>query len=397
MSVGLAMLVIALAAAWTGLVVGRRRGRRAGLAQAGALLDAMEDGIVVCDHDDAVLTMNATAAALLGTQIAAARGMPVATLLAGRDSNGADLVRRITEAADATTIDGTLGGHDGIPVRLAVAPVHDGSRPVGRAIVIRDMREQRRLTRMRTEILANVGHELRTPLTSALGFARLVQTRDLSPQKAQAFVGAIVDACEKLERVIDLLVDVAAVESGKTPTGVGRVNVGRLVQARVGKWQTRAPRHTFALKASDDLGAIIGNRTLLEHAVDELLDNAVKFSPDAGTIDVTASIDRDMVEIAVTDRGIGIAPDHVASLFEEFTQVDASATRRFGGLGLGLALVRRVARTHDGTVDVESTPGAGSTFRLRLPVVRSIVIERTEPRPSRRPSARVPVGQGSRP
>jgi len=346
-------------------LLGRRRGRRAAYAHAGALLELIDDAVLVADARGTVTMANAVASALIGTQ---PRGLGVGEVFAGTDADGAPLGRTIASTHAPATISGALvAGDESIPVRVAVSPI-GGRCPAGRAIVIKDMREHHRLESLKTEILANVGHELRTPLTSALGFARLAATRELGPEKTKAFVAAVVESCERLERVIDLLVDAATVEAGKAPTTVDRVRIVNLVGERVQRIEGRAASHVFAVRTTGRARALAGNRALLAHAIDELLDNAIKFSPDGGLITVHVTDAGESVEISVADQGIGIADEHLDRLWGDFQQVDASTTRRFGGLGLGLAFVRRVVRAHGGSIVVDSEFGSGSTFKITLPV-----------------------------
>ena len=167
----------------------------------------------------------------------------------------------------------------------------------------------------------------------------------------------------------------------------------------VSKWLEAAPNHSFERTGFDDLPMVAGDARLLPRAIDELIDNAVKFSPDGGPVSVRGEVDAarpDRVRVSVADRGIGISAAQKSRIFQDFVQVDASETRAFGGLGLGLAYVRRIIEAHDGELQVESTAGEGSRFSLLIPLQRTpgdtaSVPRRTTPEPP------VPVSRPERP
>ena len=358
---------------WMGIRVGRKRASRlanvAADAQLAAVMSVVPDAIVVTDEKNEIRVMNAAASEMLGAS-GETHGSLVSRFIRGSERSGITLeswMRSTAEYPSGTT--GTLDG--GLPVGIAAAPVRAEKKLVGHVFLVRDLRKERALERMKEEFLSNISHELRTPLASALGFARLLQRRELSATQQGAFVGAIVEACERLDRVVDLLIDVAALEGGSARTDAERVDVADLVRESAARWSDRSASHVITARARDDIEPIAAGAALLRSAIDELIDNAIKFSPDGGI--VTIAVDRlphepkPTIAISVADQGIGIDPMKRDAVFEDFHQVDGSATRRFGGLGIGLAFVRRVAEAHGGRVDIVSEQGTGSTFSLVLP------------------------------
>lgn len=340
-----------------------------------AILQSMGDGLIATDAGGTVVTFNRAAEEILRVRAQSVVRRPLGDVMRGQAVTG----RTLAEAAMlGGATEGTLVRADGTQLAVAItaAPLLDSSgSPVGRVVVLRDVSREHEAERMKSEFLANVSHELRTPITPIKGYAEMMARKKFPRAKEESFLQGILQSTERLERVVEILVDFAAMEAGRLKARVEPVPVKELVARLTDKWKERDGDHRFVRKIGASVPAVMGDPKLLGRSLDELVDNAVKFSPDGGPIEITAEpysngsrrtrVSR--VRITVRDHGIGIEPEQMPDLFQDFRQGDGSETRSYGGLGLGLAYVKRIASVHGGDVMVESEPGKGSSFSLVLP------------------------------
>jgi two-component system phosphate regulon sensor histidine kinase PhoR len=349
-----------------------------------AVVNSMTDGLVAADPVGRVAMMNPAAEAMLGVRASGESGKPVAAVVRARDRSGAALAEHfgapLIETWSTVGVLETPGGP--LPVALSGAPVRSELGDVlGAVYVLRDMRRELEVEEAKTEFLSNVSHELRTPLTPIKGYAEMLlrhqqvpAERRLAPEKVRDFLEGILQCSERLERTVDILVNFAAIEAGRLVLSSESLDVGSMVHEICQRWRPRSDRHRIE-ESIVGTPRVVADRRLLERCVDELVDNAVKYSPEGGTVVVKAQLvgaeDEPAVEISVSDDGIGIAPADFERVFGEFSQVDGSATRRYGGLGLGLPFVQRVVSAHGGSLEANSEPGVGSTFVIRIPIQAS--------------------------
>jgi signal transduction histidine kinase len=224
---------------------------------------------------------------------------------------------------------------------------------------------------MKDEFLMTISHELRTPLTAIYGWVRVLATREMPRDEQARALGAIERNALAQTRLIDDLLDVSRAISGKLRLESRPVDVGAAVRGAV---ETLTPalaakRLELNLAVDPDLPPILADPDRLQQIVWNILSNAIKFTPDGGRIEVRAArTDEAQIEIAIADTGPGIPPEFLPYVFDRFRQGDAGTRRRYGGLGLGLAIVRQLVELHGGTVDAHSDgDGTGATFRVRLP------------------------------
>jgi len=367
--------------------------RQAALDEAGlrarleAVVAGMGEALVAVDVRGTVVELNHAAEDLLRMSRPAAIGRPLQEVMRQLDEHGqitaiTPLVWPVTGAgphAAVPPIELELVDAEGnqVPVSLTVGMLSGPSgEPAGAVLVARDVRREREVEAMKTEFLANISHELRTPLTPIKGYAGVLASRNVSPAKTREYAEEINGSVEQLERIIGQLVNFATMAAGRLAVDVEPLAVRPLLDAIADRWTERVDRrHRISVEVPADVPPVMGDRNHLKQVIDELIDNAVKYSPAGGRITISAFPEVDagvaptappLVAVTVADEGIGIDPDQLSALVDGFTQADTSATREFGGLGLGLALTDRIVRAHGGRLRFDSQLAAGTQVTLVL-------------------------------
>ena len=226
--------------------------------------------------------------------------------------------------------------------------------------------------RHKSEFLANMSHELRTPLTAIIGFSEVLSDKLFGElnEKQNDYIGDIVSSGRHLLSLINDILDLSKVEAGRMELDVTRFDLPTAIENALILIRERATRHGIKVehKIDERLGEVVGDERKFKQILLNLLSNAVKFTPEGGSIGVSAALTKEAVEVAVSDTGIGIAPENQETIFEEFRQVGTDASKKREGTGLGLTLTKKFVELHGGTIRVESTVGKGSTFTFTLPL-----------------------------
>jgi signal transduction histidine kinase len=231
----------------------------------------------------------------------------------------------------------------------------------------REVEERRKAEKLKDELVATVSHELRTPLSSLMGFAELMLDHEFPRHEQQEFLRIIRRESERLTQLINDLLDLQRIEAGRMRYNLKPVDIRRLIKETLEVFRVDAQKHRFELDLPPDAPEAAGDSDRLRQVLSNLISNALKFSPQGGTIRLRVRVNEEEIEVMVEDQGIGIAPDVIPVLFTKFVRADNADTRRIGGTGLGLALIREIIQAHGGRTWVESELGKGSRFYFTLP------------------------------
>jgi two-component system, OmpR family, sensor histidine kinase SenX3 len=318
-----------------------------------AVLDALSDGVVLFAPDERVAYANAAARDLFGRRFASVAEVTP------------EVLREAVRSAmrDEAPVDAsfeTAGG--AVQARAARA------RPDGAVVLVaRDVTAERRLDRVRRDFVANASHELKTPVASILALAEtLAEAAGRDPEAVDRFVEMLGRESDRLSRLVNDLLDLSRLEGEQGERGP--VPLDRVVGDEASRLRPRAEAAGLRLVVETEPLHVAGSRSDLGLLVNNLLDNAIHYSPDGGEVRATLRARDGVAELRVADTGIGIASRDLDRIFERFYRADPARSRATGGTGLGLAIVRHVAESHGGDVRVRSVLGAGSTFIVRLPI-----------------------------
>lgn len=338
-----------------------------------AVLSGMIEGVLAVDADRRIITLNRTAARLLGA-------IPV-------ESVGRSLQEVVRNPELLRQVDLLLSTHvpfEGdlvlrqtdervLQIRGSILKNSQG-RTFGAVFVLNDVTRLRRLENMRRDFAANVSHELRTPITSIKGFVETILD-GATPEDTDRFLRIVARQADRLDAIIDDLLSLSKIEKEAEASDIvlRPTRLFDVVQAAVNDCLLKANERSVSMEIVDGDREILApaNGTLLQQAVRNLLENAVKYSDPGKEVRVVVERGPDDVRVSVIDRGCGIAPEHHERLFERFYRVDKARSRKVGGTGLGLAIVKHIVLAHRGSVTIDSAIGKGSTFTIHLPPLRT--------------------------
>jgi two-component system phosphate regulon sensor histidine kinase PhoR len=339
-----------------------------------AVLASMIEGVLAVDSEERVISINRAAARLVGGNVAELTGRSLQEVI--RNADLRRLAVQALESEESVEDDIVLRGEEDRILQVCGTSLRDvKGRSIGAVLVLHDVTHYRRLENIRRDFVANVSHELKTPIASIKGFVEtLLDGASENPEDATRFLRIVARQADRLNQIIEDLLSLSKIEQseqeGNLPLEEGSIRA--ILDAAVADCQAAAAERNIRINVSCDESVVANiNARLLEQAVDNLLDNAIKYSEPGEEVLITARALAGEVLISVTDHGCGIDRDHLHRLFERFYRVDKARSRKLGGTGLGLAIVKHIVQAHGGKVFVQSTPGKGSTFTIHLPVVKS--------------------------
>ena len=320
---------------------------------------SMREGLVLLDEHGSILSISAAAQALFGAD----------AQCVGRDFLTIERSHEISAAIQAAAADGhseVRAERAGRVYQFDISRITSDGKFLGTVILAFDITEQEFAERNRREFTANVSHELKTPLQGIIGSAELIENGMVKPEDLPRFVGHIHAEAARLVTLIDDIIRLSQLDEGDAmPTEP--VDLLAVSQEAAENLHDAAAARNVTVSVTGQPAVLPGVRRLIYEIVYNLCDNAIKYNRDGGRVDVTVAADAGGSSITVADTGIGIAPEHQARVFERFYRVDKSHSKASGGTGLGLSIVKHAMQLHHGRIELESTPGTGTTIRVVFP------------------------------
>jgi PAS domain S-box-containing protein len=335
-----------------------------------AILANIADGIVAVDRDGSIVLWNATAEQISGVPAEEALGRRVSKVLQR------DLAAEDGAPPGERTLSIQRGDKE-VWLSLSEAVMLDASGAIaGRVFAFRDVSSERVVEQMKSDFVATVSHELRTPLTSIYGFAETLMRGDVefSDVERTTFLGYIASESGRLINIVDDLLSVARLETGTLRLNIEEIDIGSVVGEVVVRMQEHAERWEFELDVPSAGVVVEADREKLSQVLLNLVDNAVKFSPEGGRISISARRRPESAEVRVSDQGVGIPRADQQRIFSKFFRAESTGVG-VHGTGLGLFLARGLLVAMGGRIWVESKEGQGSTFVFELPAAASGVVE----------------------
>ena len=339
-------------------------------AQLSAILETAAEGIITIDEKGSIVSFNNAAEIIFGYSSEEVVGENISIFMTSPNAEDHNkYIERYIATGDAHIIGigrevtGKRKSGELFPIDLAVSEVLLGDRRIFTGI-IRDITERKEIDRMKNEFISVVSHELRTPLTSTIGSLGLLSAGVMGelPEEAMDLINVAKNNTERLVRLINDILDVEKIESGRIVLDIGDHDISEIVDRAMGEMSGFALDKNVELKATVEPHTVKADRDRITQVIVNLLSNAVKFSERGGVVEVVSKVAADRLELRVSDHGEGV-PDHFRErIFQKFQQADSSVTRRKGGTGLGLSICKAIIEGHGQKITFEPTPGGGATF-----------------------------------
>lgn len=338
---------------------------RSGREQLSLITENMNEGIVIADMRNNILSCNSGALKLLGVQNVS-EGQSIYLL------NDSEIFRHcIQNAMGGRNSSCILQTSDG-DREIIASPSNTTDTVNGIVVFIFDVTEKQQLETMRREFTSNVSHELKTPLTTIYGISDMLANGIVRSEDVGQFGQNIRSEAERLIILINDIVSLSKLDENSVLHDDAETDLYKLAEKVIDRLQHSASKKDIHLSLSGEHVNIIGNRTVLDEIIYNLCDNAIKYNKNAGRVDVKISHVPTKILVTVSDTGMGIPPEHINRIFERFYRVDKSHSRQINGTGLGLSIVKHGVIYHNGTIHVESTVGKGSVFTVEFPIQNKI-------------------------
>ena len=332
-----------------------------------AVLESMVEGVISVDKDARIVSVNSSIEKILGILKKEAEGKFF--LEAIRNNDIAEIINKVLENGEFISAELNLSWPIQRIFRVNASALFENNIVRGCLIVIHDITEIRKLEKIRSDFVANVSHELKTPLTSIRGFVETLLEGALEDKEnSRHFLQIIHEHALRLDRLVNDLLDLSGLESKEIALEKRQVNIKNLADVILASFKSQLEQKSVAVKI--DLPAdliVMIDEDKIGQVLTNLIENAIKFNQENGTIKIYSQDAGGKIKIFVDDSGIGIPPKDIPRIFERFYRVDKARSRSLGGTGLGLSIVKHIVELHAGKVGVESIEGLGSKFWFTLP------------------------------
>lgn len=332
-----------------------------------AILEGMVEGVITVDKDSRITSLNPSTEEIFGISKQEALGKFFLEVV--RNNDIAELINNVLKDGKFVSQELSLVWPLQKVFQINASPILEDGRVSGCLLVIHDITQMRKLEAMRRDFVANVSHELKTPLTSIKGFVETLLEGALEDKEnSRRFLQIILDHANRLDSLINDLLDLSSLESKETFLQKEAVDLKALVDDILAGFRSQLKKKTIAVKNDVPAGPKLkADKNKLGQVLTNFVDNAIKFNRENGTVRVYSQDLRDKIKVFVEDSGIGIPPKDIPRIFERFYRVDKARSRELGGTGLGLSIVKHIVELHGGSAGVESTEGLGSKFWFSLP------------------------------
>ncbi|MDI3533900.1 MAG: two-component system, OmpR family, phosphate regulon sensor histidine kinase PhoR [Thermosediminibacterales bacterium] len=340
-----------------------------------AILTSSINGVIAVDNRKKAMIINPVAEKLLDIQEKDFVGKDLFEI--ARNKEAAEAIERILNLKEASSMEFELTWPENKILKFFSAPIRLQDRPlkkIGNLIIIQDITDIRKLEKMRSDFVANVTHELRTPLTSIRGFIETLKEGAINDEsKRERFLDIIDIETERLERLIEDILLLSEIENKPFSIPKNKIKVEKVIKEEIITiFNKKAEEKNILLDTyfQDNLPVLCMNKDRFKQMMINLIDNAIKYTPEGGKVLVSAYCMEDCLVLKVRDTGIGIPKEHLDRLFERFYRVDKGRSRKLGGTGLGLAIVKHIVLSLKGNISVSSEPGVGTEFKIEIPLKR---------------------------
>ena len=337
----------------------REEGLADALARMRRAVQALPDGVVILDSANRIEWYNRTAETQLGFEGRVDLGQNIANLV-----REPEFIEYLQSQDHETPV--RIARGQAIALSLQLIPFGQSQK----MLLSRDVTQAERVDVMRRDFVANVSHELRTPLTVLVGFLETVRELKLDPQRVRDYIGMMQEQSARMQRIIDDLLTLSALDSAPPASGERRIAVQPLLQRlQADAAGLSGGRHVIRLEGETE-SELLGVENEVASAFGNLVSNAIRYTPPGGVVTLAWREGPDGARFTVEDTGIGIDAEHIPRLTERFYRVDRSRSRETGGTGLGLAIAKHALARHDAVLEIQSEPGKGSRFTARFPARR---------------------------